>query len=226
MGSIGCCSWIVDDLDESCMETLDPKFRTLAEICLDTEIEPFPSHQACIPISTDLPLLGPNYFVNESSGMTLSEAEFQAEMAIPEPMMHGDIVVTETYTTADQCMQPTTIVFDPQLAPNVVVTETVMAPVYDVQGNICIPAELANTQNVIYTERVLSSPGMPDVRNSSMTDGCMGSAMSGRVLVGPEIQVTQMVSPDIHISQTIGSTSPMTSRHRVTRYSNIHYSQQ
>nr|XP_035952580.1 desmoglein-4 [Halichoerus grypus] len=226
VGSIGCCSWIVDDLDESCMETLDPKFRTLAEICLDTEIEPFPSQQACIPISTDLPLLGPNYFVNDSSGMTLSEAEFQAEMAIPEPMIHGDIVVTETYTTADQCMQPTTIVFDPQLAPNVVVTETVMAPVYDVQGNICVPAELANTHNVIYTERVLSSPSRPDMSSGSMTDGCVGPVMSGGILVGPEIQVTQMVSPNIHISQTTGSTSPMTSRHRVTRYSNIHYSQQ
>ncbi|XP_054579583.1 desmoglein-4 [Eptesicus fuscus] len=227
VGSIGCCSWIVDDLDEDYLETLDPKFRTLAEICLDTEIEPFPSHQACIPISTDLPLLGPNYFVNESSGMTLSEAEFQAEMAMAEPVMHGDIVVTETYTTTDQCMQPTTIVFDPQLAPNVVVTETVMTPVYDVQGNLCVPAELANAQNVIYTERVVSSPGGPDRRSGSMADGCMGPVMSGSILVGPEIQVTQMVSPpDIHISRTIGSTSPMTSRHRVTRYSNIHYSQQ
>ncbi|XP_006835190.1 PREDICTED: desmoglein-4 [Chrysochloris asiatica] len=226
VGSIGCCSWIVDDLDENYMETLDPKFRTLAEICLDTEIEPFPSHQACIPISTDLPLLGPNYFVNESSGMTLSEAEFQAEMAIPESMIHGDIIVTETYTTADQCVQPTTIVFDPQLAPNVVVTETVMAPVYDVQGNICIPAELANTHNVIYAERVLSSPGMAGMSSSSMTDGCMGPVMSGSILVGPEIQVTQMVNPDIHISQTTGSTSPMTSQHRVAQYSSIHYSQQ
>ncbi|XP_060029654.1 desmoglein-4 isoform X2 [Erinaceus europaeus] len=223
VGSIGCCSWIVDDLDESCMETLDPKFRTLAEICLDTEIEPFPSHQACIPISTDLPLLGPNYFVNDSSGMNLSEAEFQAEMAIPEPRLHGDIIVTETYTTSDQRMQPTTIVFDSQLAPNVVVTETVMTPVYDAQGNICIPAELADTHNVIYTERVLSSS---DMNNSITADGCMGPLMSGSILVGPEIQVTQMVNPDIHISQTIGSTSPMTSRHRVAHYSNIHYTQQ
>ncbi|KAB1258453.1 Desmoglein-4 [Camelus dromedarius] len=226
VGSIGCCSWIVDDLDESCMETLDPKFRTLAEICLDKEIEPFPSQQACIPISTDLPLLGPNYFVNESSGTTVSQAEFQAEMATPEPMIQGDIVVTETYTTADPCVQPTTIVFDPQLAPNVVVAETVMAPVYDVQGNICVPAELASTHNVIYAERVLSSPGLPDTSSSSMTDGCVGPVMSGSILVGPEIQMMQMVSPDIHISQTIGSTSPMTSRHRVTRYSNVHYSQQ
>ncbi|XP_004386963.1 desmoglein-4 [Trichechus manatus latirostris] len=226
VGSIGCCSWIVDDLDESSMETLDPKFRTLAEICLDTEIEPFPSHQACIPINTDLPLLGPNYIVNESSGMTVLEAEFQAEMAGPKPMTHGDIIVTETYNTADQCVQPTTIVFDPQLAPSVVVTETAMAPVYDVQGNICIPAELANTHNVIYAERVLSSPGMTGTSNSSMADGCIGPVMSGSILVGPEIQVTQMVTPDICISQTIGSTSPMTSRHRVTQYSNIHYSQQ
>ncbi|XP_006899626.1 PREDICTED: desmoglein-4 [Elephantulus edwardii] len=226
VGSIGCCSWIVDDLDESCMETLDPKFRTLAEICLDTEIEPFPSQQACIPISTDLPLLGPNYFVNESSGMTLSEAEFQEEIAMPEPILPGDIIVTETYTTGDPCAHPTTIVFDPQLAPNVVVTETVMAPVYDVQGNICVPAELANTHNIIYTERVLSSPSIPGMSSSSMVDGCMGSMISGNILVGPEIQVAQMVSPDIHISQTSSSTSPITSRHRVTQYSNIHYSQQ
>ncbi|KAM5221994.1 desmoglein-4 [Ctenodactylus gundi] len=224
VGSIGCCSWIVDDLDESYMETLDPKFRTLAEICLDTEIEPFPSHQSCIPISTDLPLLGPNYFVNESSGMTLSE-EFQAEMASSEPVIHGDIIVTETYTTAEPCVQPTTIVFDSQLPPNVVVTETVMAPVYDVQGNICVPTELANTHNVYYAERVLSSPGMTEMSSGSVADGCVGPVMSGSILVGPEIQVTQMVSPDIHISQTIGSTSPITSRHRVTRYSNIHYSQ-
>ena len=226
MGSIGCCSWIVDDLDESYMETLDPKFKTLAEICLNTEIDPFPSQQSCIPISTNLPLLGPNYFVNESSGMTVSEAEFQEEMAIPEPVMHGDIVVTETYTPADPCVQPTAIVFDPQLVPNVVVTETVMAPVYEVQGNICVPDELANTHNVIYAERVVSSPGRPGVSSSSMSGGCRGSVMSGGILVGPEIQVTQMVSPDIRISQTIGSTSPVTSRHRVTRYSNTHYSQQ
>uniref|UniRef100_A0A8C5LA65 Desmoglein 4 n=1 Tax=Jaculus jaculus TaxID=51337 RepID=A0A8C5LA65_JACJA len=226
VGSIGCCSWIVDDLDESYMETLDPKFRTLAEICLDTEIEPFPSHQACIPIRTDLPLLGPNYFVNDSSGMTLSEAEFQAEMAAPEPVIHGDIIVTETYSTTEPCVQPTTLVFDSQLPPNVVVTETVMAPVYDVQGNICVPAEIASTHNVYYAERVVSSPGMPDVNTSNMTDACMGPVMAGGILVGPEIQVTQMVSPDIHISQTIGSTSPMTSRQRITRYSNIHYSQQ
>ncbi|XP_045383327.1 desmoglein-4 [Lemur catta] len=226
VGSIGCCSWIVDDLDESCMETLDPKFRTLAEICLDTEIEPFPSHQACIPISTDLPLLGPNYFVNESSGMTASEAEFQAEMATPEPMIHGDIIVTETYTTADPCVQPTTIVFDPQLPPNIIVTETVMAPIYDIQGNICVPAELANTHNVIYAERVLASPGVPDMSNSSMTEGCIGPVMSGGILVGPEIQVARVASPDVPTGQTVGSASPMTSRHRVTRYSNIHYSQQ
>nr|XP_002757193.2 desmoglein-4 [Callithrix jacchus] len=226
VGSIGCCSWIVDDLDESCMETLDPKFRTLAEICLDTEIEPFPSHQACIPISTDLPLLGPNYFVSESSGLTPSEAEFQEEMAASEPVIHGDIIVTETYGAADQCVQPTTIIFDPQLVPNVVVTETLMAPVYDIQGNICVPAELADYNNVIYAERVLASPGVPDMSNSSTTDGCMGPVMSGSVLVGPEIQVMQMMSPDIPISQTVGSASPMTPRHRVTRYSNIHYTQQ
>ena len=60
----------------------------------------------------------------------------------------------------------------------------------------------------------------------SMVAIAIVAVMSGGILVGPEIQLTQMMSPDIRISQTIGSTSPVTSRHRVTRYSNIHYSQQ
>ncbi|XP_072462711.1 desmoglein-4 [Notamacropus eugenii] len=225
VGSIGCCSWIVDDLDDSYLETLDPKFRTLAEICLDTEIEPFPSpHQAWIPITTDLPLLGPNYIVNEPSATSLTEAGFQAEMAMPDPMIHGDIIVTESYSTSDQCVQPTTIIFEPQLVPNVLVTETVMAPAYAVQGNICVPAELANTHNVIYTERVVPSPSMTAMSNSSMTSGCMGTGMSGSGMVGPDIQVTQMVSPDVHVCQTMGS--PMTSRRRVTQHSTVQYFQQ
>uniref|UniRef100_A0A5F8GV57 Desmoglein 4 n=1 Tax=Monodelphis domestica TaxID=13616 RepID=A0A5F8GV57_MONDO len=225
VGSIGCCSWIVDDLDDSYLETLGPKFRTLAEICLDTEIEPFPSpHQAWIPITTDLPLLGTNYIVNESSAMSLTEAGFQAEMAMPDPMIHGDIIVTESYSTSDQCVQPTTIIFEPQLVPNVLVTETVMAPAYAVQGNICVPAELANTHNVIYAERVVPSPGMTAMSNSSMTGGCMAPGMSGSGMVGPEIQMTQMVSPDVHVCQTMGS--PMTSRRRVTQHSTVQYFQQ
>ncbi|XP_044538829.1 desmoglein-4 [Gracilinanus agilis] len=225
VGSIGCCSWIVDDLDDSYLETLGPKFRTLAEICLDTEIEPFPSpHQAWIPITTDLPLLGTNYIVNESSAMSLTEAGFQAEMAMPEPMIHGDIIVTESYSTSDQCVQPTTIIFEPQLVPNVLVTETVMAPAYAVQGNICVPAELANTHNVIYAERVVPSPGMTAMSNSSMTGGCMAPGMSGSGMVGPEIQMAQMVSPDVHVCQTMGS--PMTSRRRVTQHSTVQYFQQ
>ncbi|XP_074058172.1 desmoglein-4 [Macrotis lagotis] len=225
VGSIGCCSWIVDDLDDSYLETLGPKFRTLAEICLDTEIEPFPSHhQAWIPITTDLPLLGTNYIVNDSSAMSLTEAGFQAEMAMPEPMIHGDIIVTESYSTSDQCVQPTTIIFEPQLVPNVLVTETVMTPAYAVQGNICVPAELANAHNVIYTERVVPSPGMTAMSNSSIASGCMGTGMSGSGMVGSDIQVTQIVSPDVHVCQTMGS--PMTSRRRVTQHSTVQYFQQ
>lgn len=123
-------------------------------------------------------------------------------------------------------MQPTPIVFDLHLAPNIVVTETVTAPIYNVQRGICVAAELANIHSVIYAERVLSSPGRPGTSSSSMTDSCRGPMMSSSILVGPEIQVMQMVSPDIHISRTICSPSPMTSRHTVTQYSNIPYFQQ
>uniref|UniRef100_F7AHJ2 Desmoglein 4 n=1 Tax=Ornithorhynchus anatinus TaxID=9258 RepID=F7AHJ2_ORNAN len=226
VGSIGCCSWIADDLDDDYLETLGPKFRTLAEITLDTEIEPFPSpHQAWMPISTDLPLLGSHYVnVSESSAMSLTEAGLRAEMAMPESMFHGDIIVTESYTTSDQCLQPTTIVFDPHLASNVVVTETMLAPAYGVQGNLCVPVEANNTHNVIYTERVDHVAGMS---SSSMTGGGTGDCevIGPEILVVPDIHISHMVSPDIHVSQTIGPGSPLATHRRITQYSTIQYAQ-
>lgn len=181
------------------METLDPKFKTLAEICLDTEIDPFPSQQSCIPISTDFStLLGPNYFVSlqEWLSQRLSSKE---EVAIPNSRDHqqGYCSGRETYTTADPCVQPTTIVFLILHAPNVGnAWAMIMAPVYEVQGTSA--SLLGVTHNVIYAERVVSSPGRPDVASSSVI--VVGGPVSERWLrstVGPEIQVTQMVSPDI-----------------------------
>uniref|UniRef100_A0A8C3SIQ0 Desmoglein 1 n=1 Tax=Chelydra serpentina TaxID=8475 RepID=A0A8C3SIQ0_CHESE len=42
VGSIGCCSFIGEDIDDTYLDTLGPKFKTLAEICLGKVIEPIP----------------------------------------------------------------------------------------------------------------------------------------------------------------------------------------
>uniref|UniRef100_A0A8C3SL09 Desmoglein 1 n=1 Tax=Chelydra serpentina TaxID=8475 RepID=A0A8C3SL09_CHESE len=140
VGSIGCCSFIGEDIDDTYLDTLGPKFKTLAEICLGKVIEPIPGISATFPnIESDLklPPPGTTIIINESSSM-------------PPPVGSTTIVTENTY--------------------------------------------LSNAHNVVVTERVV---------------------MTG-----------QMLSADTHLSQTVGSVSPGTSRRRVTKYSTIQYANQ
>ncbi|KAM7177038.1 desmoglein-1-like [Macrochelys suwanniensis] len=296
VGSIGCCSFIGEDIDDTYLDTLGPKFKTLAEICLGKVIEPIPGVSATFPsIESDLklPPPGTTIIVNESSSMPppvgsttivtentyASGSTLQPARPIPDPSLHGNVMVTETYTSGST-FQPPALGVDPLRASNVVVTERVLAPasasdlrgILDIPdltdganvvvterviapgsrlppslsipdladasnvvvtervirpasglpGSLTIPSELSNAHNVVVTERVVSGSGMGGV--SGMGGMSSMGGMSG--MGGMSSMTGQMLSADTHLSQTVGSVSPGTSRRRVTKYSTIQYANQ
>ncbi|XP_053322204.1 desmoglein-4-like [Spea bombifrons] len=165
-GSIGCCSFIADDLEEDYLDTLGPKFKTLAEICVGKEIDPVlsgeePRVSANVPlVETDttvrytdtsnliayggppVPVVNSSY-VAESS---YTSSSLQPARPIPDNLIPGNVVVTETYTTSGTSMNPATH------QPNIVVTERVVGPASGVQGGF---PEIPDGSNVIVTERVM-----------------------------------------------------------------------
>ncbi|NXY81899.1 DSG1A protein, partial [Alcedo cyanopectus] len=176
VGSVGCCSFIGEDIDETYLDTLGPKFKTLAEICLGKEIEPFPDANPPWPginvpfpspeSDLNLPPPGTTIVVNGSAPMPppvgtttvvtentyTSGATIQPPRPIPDPLLHGNMTVTETYTSGSP-----SLIVDPLRASNVVVTERVVGPASasDLRGMLDIP-DLTDGSNVIVTERVIA----------------------------------------------------------------------
>ncbi|KAM9056269.1 desmoglein-1 isoform 3-T4 [Megaptera novaeangliae] len=188
-GSVGCCSFIGEDLDDSFLDTLGPKFKKLADISLGKGVEPYPDPDpSCPPDSTEpiCPLQGtepigsghPHISPHFGTTTIISESTYPSgpgvQHPIPDPLGYGNVTLTESYTTLGT-LKPSVHVHDNQHASNVVVTERVVGPISgaNLHGMLEMP-DLRDGSNVIVTERVIT-PGsslpstltIPDPRESS-----------------------------------------------------------
>ncbi|XP_036599714.1 desmoglein-3 [Trichosurus vulpecula] len=212
---VGCCSFIADDFDDSCLDSLGPKFKKLADISMGvyeetkffqapgktniTTTETYGSqpasstsanatcqttinatyqpatnvtcqrttdvtYQPTTNVTCQLPTnvscqsaTGSTFYSNETSTFSASGSFLQPAIPIPDPLLQGDFLVTESYTASGSFLQPSSIVFDPQLTENVTVTERVICPiscVSNIQDNLDGPTQLAGSCNMTYTEDI------------------------------------------------------------------------
>ncbi|XP_039110381.1 desmoglein-1 [Hyaena hyaena] len=220
-GSVGCCSFIGEDVDDSFLDTLGPKFKKLADISLGKETETYPDPDPSWPPESTEPIcpqqgtepIGGHPPISPHFGTTtvISESTYpsgpgvQHPMPIPDPLGYGNVTVTESYTTSGT-LKPSVHVHDNRHAANVVVTERVVGPISgtDLHGMLEVP-DLRDGSNVIVTERVIApssslptSLTMPDPRESSnvvVTERVIrpASGMMGNLSIHPELSNAQNV---------------------------------
>uniref|UniRef100_A0AC11E4U8 Desmoglein 1 n=1 Tax=Ovis aries TaxID=9940 RepID=A0AC11E4U8_SHEEP len=221
-GSVGCCSFIGEDLDDSFLDTLGPKFKKLADISLGKDVEPFPdsdpswppdsTEPVCPPQGTE-PTGGGHPPISPRFGTTtvISENTYpsgpgvQHPTPIPDPLGYGNVTVTESYTSSGT-LKPAVHIHDNRHASNVVVTERVVGPISgaDLQGMLEMP-DLRDGSNVIVTERVIAPSSslpttltIPDPRQSSnvvVTERVIQptSGIVGNLSMHPELSNTHNV---------------------------------
>uniref|UniRef100_A0A8C3YMR9 Desmoglein 3 n=1 Tax=Catagonus wagneri TaxID=51154 RepID=A0A8C3YMR9_9CETA len=155
VGSLGCCSFIADELDDSFLDSLGPKFKKLAEISLGMDDEAKNSQPPTKDSGSGVDSCGPSVQVQQSesvryqmlsgsqgaSAVSASSSVLQPAISIPDPLQQGSYLVTETYSASGSLVQPSTAVFDPLLTQNVIVTERVICPISSVPGNLHVPTE-------------------------------------------------------------------------------------
>ena len=221
-GSVGCCSFIGEDLDDSFLDTLGPKFKKLADISLGKDVEPFPDSdpswppdstepvcppQGPEPIGSGHPPISPRFGTTTviSENTYPSGPGLQHPTPIADPLGYGNVTVTESYTSSGT-LKPSVHIHDNRHASNVVVTERVVGPISgaDLQGMLEMP-DLRDGSNVIVTERVIAPSSslpttltIPDPRQSSnvvVTERVIQptSGIVGNLSTHPELSNTHNV---------------------------------
>nr|XP_023399919.1 desmoglein-1 [Loxodonta africana] len=190
-GSVGCCSFIGEDLDDSFLDTLGPKFKKLADISLGKGADSYPDldpswppehtepvcpQQGTEPTTGRYPPISPHF----GTTTVISESTYpsgpgaQHPIPIPDPLGYGNVTMTESYATSGT-LKPSVHLHDNRQASNVVVTERVLGPISgaDLHGMLDVP-DLRDGSNVIVTERVIAPSSslptsliIPDPREAS-----------------------------------------------------------
>ncbi|KAM6217527.1 desmoglein-1 [Rhynchocyon petersi] len=215
-GSVGCCSFIGEDLDDTFLDALGPKFKKLADISLGKEVEAYPdfdpswppesTEPVCPPQGTE-PIISGHPPISPHFGTTtvISESSYpsgpgvQHPVPISDPLGYGNVTVKESYTTTGT-LKPSVHIHDNRHASNVVVTERVVGPISgaDFHGMLDMP-DLMDGSNVIVTERVIAPSStlptsliIPDPREASnvvVTERVIRptSGVMGTVGMNPEL---------------------------------------
>ncbi|XP_019487167.1 PREDICTED: desmoglein-3 [Hipposideros armiger] len=166
VGSLGCCSFIADELDESFLESLGPKFKKLAEISLEFDDKIKQSQPPTKNSGSGIESCGHAVEIQQSesarcqtssgsqgaSALSASCSVLQPAICIPDPLQQSSYLVKETYSASGSLVQPSAAVFDPLLTQNVIVTERVICPISNGPGNLHGPTELRGSCNRIYVE--------------------------------------------------------------------------
>ncbi|XP_076991833.1 desmoglein-3 [Tamandua tetradactyla] len=161
VGSLGCCSFIADELDDTFLDSLGPKFKKLAEISLGVDDEAKQSQLPTKDSGSGIESSGHCVEVQQAgtvrcqtlqdsqgaSALSASGSVLQPATSMPGPLHCDNYLVAETYSTSGSFVQSSTAGFDPTLLPNVIVTERVICP-----GNLQGPMELQGSHTVICTE--------------------------------------------------------------------------
>ncbi|XP_067555501.1 desmoglein-1 [Pseudorca crassidens] len=232
-GSVGCCSFIGEDLDDSFLDTLGPKFKKLADISLGKGVEPYldpdpswppDSTEPICPLQGTEPIGSGHPHTSPHFGTTtiISESNYPSgpgvQHPIPDPLGYGNVTLTESYTTLGT-LKPSVHVQDNRHASNVVVTERVVGPISgaSLHGMLEMP-DFRDGSNVIMTERVIT-PGsslpstltIPDPRESSnvvVTERVIQptSGLVGNLSVHPNLSNTH----NVVVTEKVVSGSGMT----------------
>ncbi|XP_011360274.1 desmoglein-3 [Pteropus vampyrus] len=166
VGSLGCCSFIADELDESFLDSLGPKFKKLAEISLECDDKAKQSQTLTKNGGSGAEFCSHSIEIQQSesarcqtlpgsqgaTALSASGSVLQPAIPIPDPLQQGSYLVTETYSASGSLVQPSTAAFDPLLTQNVIVTERTFCPISNGSGNLHGPTELRGSHKMICTE--------------------------------------------------------------------------
>uniref|UniRef100_A0A8C5K0C0 Desmoglein 3 n=1 Tax=Jaculus jaculus TaxID=51337 RepID=A0A8C5K0C0_JACJA len=160
VGSLSSCSFMAEDLDDSFLDSLGPKFKKLAEISLGIDEETRQAQRAPKDSGSGADARGRTLEAQQlartvsagqgAAALSTAAGSVHPAVAIPDPLQHGNYVVTETYSASGSFVQPVSGALDPHLAQNVVVTERVVCPRASLAANLAVPAELREPCGGLY----------------------------------------------------------------------------